>query len=230
MIQSYIEEQEMKTELYIDNDAKEELPLIVLNTFEEAGQRTFDLLKERGQKDFLLLCISDLNWNDDLSPWYLDPIFKKEPPFAGKADQYLEVLLQKILPEKEEYITSVLHKKITYCALTGYSLAGLFALYAATKTSRFKRVVSASGSLWFPGFSDYLIEHGISENIDRVYLSLGDKEALTRHELMSQVKTETLKTYEYLKDRIDCIFEENEGNHFKDEDLRVCKGIEYILK
>ena len=44
------------------------------------------------------------------------------------------------------------------------------------------------------------------------------------------MKTETLKTYEYLKDKADCIFEENEGNHFKDEDLRVCKGIEYILK
>ena len=89
---------------------------------------------------------------------------------------------------------------------------------------------SASGSLWFPGFSDHLIQNGIFENIDRVYLSLGDREALTRHELMSQVKTETLKIYEYLKDRVDCIFEENEGNHFKDEDLRVCKGIEYTLK
>ena len=220
----------MKTELYVEDDGKEELPLIVLNTFEEAGKRTFDLLKERGQKGFILLSISDLNWNDDLSPWYLDPLFKKEPPFAGKADLYLETLLNKTLPETEEYITNVLHKKISYVALTGYSLAGLFALYAATKTSYFKRIVSASGSLWFPGFSDHLIQNGIFENIDRVYLSLGDREALTRHELMSQVKTETLKIYEYLKDRVDCIFEENEGNHFKDEDLRVCKGIEYILK
>ena len=220
----------MKSELFTGDDTKDELPLIVLNTFEAAGKRTFDLLKERETKDLFLLCISDLNWNDDLSPWYQNPIFKKEPPFAGKADLYLEKLLKKILPETEEYIEKTLHKRISYVALTGYSLAGLFALYAATKTSCFKRIVSASGSLWYPGFSDYLIQNGVNENIDRVYLSLGDKEALTRHELMSQVKTETLKTYEYLKDKVDCIFEENEGNHFKDEDLRVCKGIEYILK
>ena len=220
----------MKTELFIDENVGEELPLVVLNTFEEEGRKTFKLLKKRGTKDLILLCISDLNWNDDLSPWYLDPIFKKEPPFAGKADLYLERLLNEILPETEEYIRNTLHKKISYTALTGYSLAGLFALYAAVKTSRFQRIVSASGSLWYPGFSDYLVRNGISENIDRVYLSLGDREALTRHELMSQVKTETLKIHEYLKDRIDCIFEENEGNHFKDEDLRICKGIEYILK
>ena len=216
----------MKTELFYDQDTKEELPLIVLSTFEGEGKKTFDLLKERGNRDLILLCVCDLNWNDDLSPWYLDPLFKKEPPFQGKADLYLEELINRILPETRRSID----KKISYTALAGYSLAGLFALYAATKTSEFKRIVSASGSLWYPGFSDYLIEKGIDPNIDRIYLSLGNKEAMTRHELMSQVKTQTMKVYDYLKEKADCIYEENEGNHFKDETLRVCKGIEYILK
>jgi len=216
----------MKTELFYDQDTKEELPLIVLSTFEGEGKKTFDLLKERGNRNLILLCVSDLNWNDDLSPWYLDPLFKKEPPFQGKADLYLEELIDKILPETKRSID----KKISYTALAGYSLAGLFALYAATKTSEFKRIVSASGSLWYPGFSDYLIEKGIDPNIDRIYLSLGNKEALTKHELMSQVKDQTIKIYDCLKEKTDCVYEENEGNHFKDETLRVCKGIEYILK
>ena len=47
---------------------------------------------------------------------------------------------------------------------------------------------------------------------------------------MSQVKDQTIKIYDCLKEKTDCVYEENEGNHFKDETLRVCKGIEYILK
>ena len=105
----------MKTELFYDQDTKEELPLIVLSTFEGEGKKTFDLLKEMGNRDLILLCVCDLNWNDDLSPWYLDPVFKKEPPFQGKADLYLEELIDKILPETKRSID----KKISYTALAG---------------------------------------------------------------------------------------------------------------
>lgn len=38
-----------------------------------------------------------------------------------------------------------------FIGIAGYSLAGLFALYALYKTDVFTRVASMSGSLWFPG-------------------------------------------------------------------------------
>ena len=40
--------------------------------------------------------------------------------------------------------------------IAGYSLAGLFALWAAWNSGYFRRVASVSGSLWYPGFTDYI--------------------------------------------------------------------------
>lgn len=72
-----------------------------------------------------------------------------------------------------------------YCAgrdktfiIGGYSLAGLFALWAAYQTDTFKAVAAASPSIWFPGFVDFMKDREI--HTKRVYLSLGDKEEKTR--------------------------------------------------
>ena len=45
--------------------------------------------------------------------------------------------------------------------LGGYSLAGLFALWAAYQTDVFSDVAAASPSMWFPGFTGYMEEHHI---------------------------------------------------------------------
>lgn len=39
--------------------------------------------------------------------------------------------------------------------LGGYSLAGLFSLWAAYQTNLFAGIAAASPSVWFPGFLDY---------------------------------------------------------------------------
>ena len=119
--------------------------------------------------------------------------------------------------------------KARYYALAGYSLAGLFALYAGYRCDDFKRIISASGSLWYPGFLDYVRSHELSSNIDCLYLSLGDKEAKTRNPIMVTVQENTEAVYELYKDKIKCILEMNEGNHFKDAPYRLYKGIRYIL-
>jgi predicted alpha/beta superfamily hydrolase len=43
----------------------------------------------------------------------------------------------------------------------GYSLAGLFALWASTRTDLFFGVAAASPSVWFPGFIDYMADHSV---------------------------------------------------------------------
>ena len=49
------------------------------------------------------------------------------------------------------WATERIHGKASFIGIAGYSLAGLFALYALYKTDAFTRVASMSGSLWFPG-------------------------------------------------------------------------------
>ena len=89
--------------------------------------------------------------------------------------------LAKIIPDAKESLLGVPE----YTAVAGYSLAGLFALWASCQTNAFSACMAASPSVWFPGWIDYQAEH--PQQTDIIYLSLGDKEERARNPLMSQV-------------------------------------------
>ena len=61
--------------------------------------------------------------------------------------------------------------------LGGYSLAGLFSLWACCQSGKFAGIAAASPSVWFPGFLTYLEENEVKSPC--IYLSLGDKEEKT---------------------------------------------------
>ena len=112
----------------------------------------------------------------------------------------------------------------------GYSLSALFALWASYKIDLFDGVVAASPSMWFPDFMKYISENDIKVN--KVYLSLGDKEEKTKNKVMATVGDNIRKYYEMLKNTKgkEVVLEWNEGNHFVDSDLRTAKGFAWILK
>ena len=110
----------------------------------------------------------------------------------------------------------------------GYSLAGLFALWAAYQTDVFSGVAAASPSMWFPGFVDYMRENAM--HTDHVYLSLGDKEEKVRNPVMAAVGERIREAYDLLEERkIDVRLEWNQGNHFKDADLRTAKAFASVM-
>lgn len=66
---------------------------------------------------------------------------------------------------------------------------------------------------------------------ENVYLSLGDKEEKARNPVMATVGDRIREAYELLKKQnINCILEWNEGNHFKDADLRTAKAFSWVMK
>ena len=160
--------------------------------------------------DFCLVAIKVQNWNLDLSPWKAPAVFGKEG-FGGGADKTLEEVLKYCSDRDKTYI------------IGGYSLAGLFALWAAYQTDVFAAVAAASPSIWFPGFVDFMKENEIHSKA--VYLSLGDKEERARNPVMASVGTCIREASDILKDKgIKTILEWNQGNHFKDADLRTAKA------
>jgi predicted alpha/beta superfamily hydrolase len=111
----------------------------------------------------------------------------------------------------------------------GYSLAGLFALWAAYRTDVFKGVAAASPSMWFPGFADYMNENEIKTGA--VYLSLGDKEEKARNPVMATVGDRIREAHAMLSGHgVKCTLEWNEGNHFKDTDIRTAKAFSWLIK
>lgn len=170
-------------------------------------------IKDRTDRDFLLYTCQIDSWNDDLSPWQAEAVFGDQP-FGSQAKDTLSFIDESIIQKHPD-------KKII---LGGYSLAGLFALWAAYQTDSFAAVAAASPSVWFPHFLEYAKENEILT--DAVYLSLGDKEARTRNPVMSSVADNIQSLYEHYQsiDSMDTILEWNQGNHFVDSDIRMAKA------
>jgi len=217
-------------EIFYKETDNKELPIIILNTFSGEGNKVWEECQKLNVNDFILVAISKMNWNNDMTPWECPPLYKGDSYCRGYADEYLALIENKIIPKVQDVITNELHKKIKYFGIAGYSLGGLFAVYSAYNTDIFKRVVSASGSMWYPNFAEYVKENEISNNIDKIYFSLGNKEKNSKIEILQTVEDKTKKIQDYLGKKVNSIYEENEGNHFQNGVLRMAKGIKWILK
>lgn len=201
-------------------------PLIILNNYAGDGKSVMEAVGELEEKDFNLLCVGNLKWDHDMTPWYCPPTSPQDTPCTGGADEYLRLLLNDILPECLRRVNGT----PSHISIAGYSLAGLFALYALYQTDVFERAASMSGSLWFPDFKEYVFSHEMKRKPDKLYLSLGDKEAKTRNRYLKAVQenTENIAAH-FREEEIDVTLEMNPGNHFKDAALRSAKGILAII-
>ena len=85
-----------------------------------------------------------------------------------RADEYLELLLDEIIPA----VKTELNAEPKVVMLAGYSLAGLFALYAVTKCDLFTAAASCSGSMWFPDFKEYITKFDTTKLPRTIYFSL----------------------------------------------------------
>ena len=162
----------------------------------------------------------------DMAPWDSPAAFKKGETFTGGADDYLRLLVEEIIPRAEKELAG----PPAWRGIAGYSLAGLFALYAIYQTDVFSRVGCMSGSLWFPGFKEYIFSHEPKRQPDCIYFSLGDKEAKTRNPVLKTVQenTEEIRAF-YQSKGIDTVFQLNPGNHFVQGIERTVAGIQWLL-
>lgn len=201
-------------------------PVIYLNTFEGEGEQVLRLLRDDGCPPLTFVSVSNLDWNHDMSPWKIPPVFKNAGPCTGGADDYLKLLIERIVPEAEKEIKG----SVLWRGIAGYSLAGLFALYSLYRTDIFSRAASMSGSLWYPGISEYISSHTMKRIPDCLYFSLGSKEARTRNHYMKTVQENTEKIEEYYRGKgISTVFQLNPGNHYKDAEKRTAAGIHWLL-
>lgn len=201
-------------------------PIIYLNTFSGEGQKVYETTLAAGCPPFTLVAISDLDWNHDMAPWDSPPAFKNADPCTGGADDYLRLLTREIIPAAEKELGSVPRWR----GIAGYSLAGLFALYAIYQTDLFSRVSSMSGSLWFPGMKEYIFSHEPKHPPDCIYFSLGDKESKTKNPILRTVQENTEEICTYYQCRgIDTVFQLNPGNHFVQSVERTAAGLCWLL-
>ena len=201
-------------------------PIIYLNTFSDEGQKVYGAAQATGCPPFTLVAISNLDWNHDMVPWDGPSSFKNAEPCTGGADDYLRLLTEEIIPTAEKGIAGV----PCWRGIAGYSLAGLFALYAIYQTDLFSHVGSMSGSLWYSGMKEYIFSHEPKRRPDCIYFSLGDKESKTRNPVLRSVRqnTEEIQAF-YQAKGIDTVFQLNPGNHYDHAVERTAAGLCWLL-
>ena len=187
-------------------------------------------------------------WEENFSPWCAPRVFAKGPNFGDGAQKTLNTLINQVIPWTESELT----EPPAYRALVGYSLAGLFSLWAGVSqqvargcqhdataprvdalAATFQRIGAVSGSFWFPGLLDYVEQQlsGGAVGPTHAYLSLGDREARTPNPQIMHVR----ENAELLASRLESagitsIFELNRGNHFQNVEGRMQKALDWLVK
>ena len=186
-------------------------PLVYSIDYHENGQLLLEACKQLECEGFNLVTISGLHWNQELSPWPVETVVSR--------DMFLDKILELTKDKNKKYY------------IGGYSLAGLFALWTAHQTGQFSRILSASGSMWYPGWLEYVQEHYPAVALKGVYLSVEEQESTSRNAVLHTVGERTRAVAELMAERgIPTKFELNPGNHFKNPPLRIVKGIKWLLE
>mgnify|MGYP002744219007 CR=1 FL=1 len=189
-------------------------------------------------------------WEENFSPWCAPRVFAKGPNFGDGAQKTLDTLINQVIPWAESELT----EPPAYRVLVGYSLAGLFSLWAGVTqagapqqvargvargsqldapATTFQRIGAVSGSFWFPSLLDYVDQQlsGGAVGLTHAYLSLGDREARTPNPQIMHVR----ENAELLASRLESagitsMFELNRGNHFQNVEGRMQKALDWLVK
>lgn len=178
-------------------------------------------------------------WEENFSPWCAPRVFAKGPNFGNGAQKTLDTLINHVIPWAE----SALSDPPAYRVLVGYSLAGLFSLWAGVSqpgaphvdapAATFQRIGAVSGSFWFPGLLDYVDQQlsGGVVGLTHAYLSLGDREARTPNPQIMHVRENAELLANKLENAgISSTFELNRGNHFQNVEGRMQKALDWLVK
>ncbi len=183
-------------------------------------EEEYDLIKKESKLNFAFVVFEIKDWNFELSPWNAKQAFGDEE-FGNGGEKTLENVKNILIPQLGNFFES----NAKYI-LGGYSLAGLFSLWAGYKTDIFFAIAACSPSVWIDGWIEFAEKNPIKT--ENIYLSLGTKEHKTRNPIMKTVKDKIILQEKLLENK-NVFLEFNSGNHFQDTVIRKAKGFLWCL-
>ena len=164
------------------------------------------------------------DWTVGLMPWW-DGNVSRDPEAGKHGQETLEYLLSALVPELRMRFGPL------PLILGGYSLGGLFALWASMQTDTFQAVAAASPSVWIHGWLPFARKHvPLAEDI---YLSLGDREEQVKNQAIARVGDNLRAHYALLQEQIGpehCTLVWEQGNHFTDNEGRLARAFAWCLR
>ncbi len=182
-----------------------------------------EMIGEKTHVPFVSAAFQILDWDMDLTPW-ADPAINRDPALGSGAPLTLRFVTNELLPRLRSMYGPL------PVIIGGYSLGGLFALWASMQTDLFAAVAAASPSLWIRDWMAYAREHPVRTGA--VYLSLGDQEEHVRNRSIAGVGDAVRAEYELLKRQLGrnrCTLVWNAGGHFQDGERRLADAFAWCL-
>ena len=182
----------------------------------DAPEHPFGAEAFAGERACNVLRVPVRAWEDALTPWPAEALYRGSEPFGGQATATLAEL-------ERAQATLESAAGIAPCAraVCGYSLGGLFALHAFVTSAGWAACGCLSGSLWYEGWADWL--RGAVPDLRGRYafLSLGSKERRAARPLL---KTE--QCVELLRAAGSAVeYRLVPGNHLSHVDERLATGL-----
>ena len=172
---------------------------------------------------FLLVTIELEDWTIDLLPWP-DGNISRDPEAGKHGKETLAFILEDLIPELEQ------RYGVLPVILGGYSLGGLFALWASCQSARFTAVAAASPSVWIHGWLPFAKKN--RSMADAIYLSLGDREEHVKNQAIARVGDNLRAYYDLIQKQLpsECstlVWEE--GGHFNENAGRVARAFAWCM-
>ncbi|MBR5502529.1 MAG: alpha/beta hydrolase [Oscillospiraceae bacterium] len=175
---------------------------------------------------FALVAVLGFDWFADLTPWHAKNVFKGAPDFAGNGPALLRYIKEECIPYAEALLGAPKTRGIF-----GYSLAGLFSVYALYETDLFSHIGCVSGSMWYDGFVDWIKQRRPGRETGRVHFSIGDKEPLTKNARMAICDSCMKQAAELLQTQgFETYFCYNEGDHMDEMPQRCAKAVRWLTE
>ena len=173
---------------------------------------------------FLLATVELADWMIDLMPWP-DANISREPEAGKHAQETLQYILVSLVPALQERFGPL------PVILGGYSLGGLFALWASAQSDSFRAVAAASPSVWIRDWLPFARKH--APLADRVYLSLGDREEQVKNQAIAWVGDCLRAQHALLQEQLGaqhCTLAWEPGGHFNDNDGRLARAFAWCME
>ena len=174
-------------------------------------------------RPFLLVTIELEDWTIDLMPWP-DGNISRDPEAGKHGQETLGFILNDLLPELEQRYGDL------PVIIGGYSLGGLFALWASCQSARFRAVAAASPSVWIHNWLPFA-----KKNVplaEAVYLSLGDREEHVKNQAIARVGDNLRAYYELLQQQLApdrCTLVWEDGGHFNENAGRLARAFAWCM-
>lgn len=168
----------------------------------------------------------------DYTPWPSPALSERFADFGGEGNQFIRWIEAEVKPAAEQMAAATFPD--TPCTfesvLLGYSLGGLLAVYASFLTDTFSKIISISGSFWYPEWDTFIKSHTPVSQKTKYLMLYGNKEGNGKQTIQKCAPERSELTYHLL-----CQYTSefplwvDGGGHHDHMDERLVKAAQWIL-